>query len=100
MGATITPLTVGRDSNAVSGAMQQEPKHPMCALEPAELRTIAVNILRVLSPDVEAGDLGAGIGFGTLESHFANGLLGNSRSIINARKSGRLRRGSRADSFR
>ncbi len=36
----------------------------------------------------------------TTDHHRANGSLGNSRSIIRARKSGRLRSGSRVDSVR
>ncbi len=39
-------------------------------------------------------------GPGVTQRHGTNGLRGNTRSIISTRKSGRLRSGSRADSFR
>ena len=80
--------------------MAQELKRRVSELKPAELRRTVGNIHKVLWQTEMAGHEEVGIEDPAVESHSANGLVGNTRSIISARKSGRLRSGSRADSVR
>jgi hypothetical protein len=79
--------------------MPQEPKRPVYELKPADLRTFVGNIECLLWLDFDTGPK-SGNRDPAVESHSANGLVGNTRSIISARKSDRLRSGSRADSVR